>query len=258
MTYTNTGLKPPLFDTIDRFTIIELKRERLKDEKDRAAVENEYDYYKCVLDAYRDEAVPIKAEWLESIKEINARIWDVEADIRNARRNNLTNEEVGVLAVRLRDLNDERTKRRDNIMIQIPMDFYETGQTIGNASLKLPLHETIDRATISRLKVERLSNPNNAELLRKELLFYEKVLDQHRKDGLVIKQEWIDGMYDINRRVWDRESAIRQGRENEYGLEEMGRRTLELREMSKERVAWKNKVATEAGSRFYEVKTETV
>ena len=65
-------------------------------------------------------------------------------------------------------------------------------------------------------------------------------------------------MLDMNGRVWDKEGAIRQGREGEFGLEERARRTLELREMSEERVSRKNAIAAAIGSAIYEVKTETI
>ncbi len=195
------------------------------------------------------------------MKDINAEIWDVETNIRNGKRNNLTFEEVGRLAVQLRDLNDIRGKKKTGIMEEISIDFFEIPpkQALDtDTSLKLPLHETVDRVTITELYLERLPEHPNRRGIERELAFYLRVLDAYRAhDGVEISEKWLRGMKDINGRVWDREAAIRQGREKEFGLEEMGRRTLELRDLSKERVAWKNMIAQAVGLDFYEVKTET-
>ena len=262
MRYINSSLKVPLLDAIDRFTIIELKSERLRDEKDRGAVQNEYDFFKKTLDAYRTEGVTIKDEWLRKMRDINAKIWDVESDIRNGRRNNLNNEAVGHLAVKLRDLNDVRGKERAAMVEEIQDDFYELPPALvpgADTSLKLPLHEAIDRLTIAELKVQRLAKDKNLPSFERERAFYARVLDSYRADdGVDIKDGWLESMRDMNGRVWDEESAIRQGREKEFGLEAMGSRTLMLRDMSKERVGRKNKIAAEAGSNFYEVKTEVI
>ena len=260
MTYINSGLKVPLLDAIDRFTIITLKSERLNDEKDRPAVATELDFFNRTLDAYRREGVAIKNEWIEKMRDINAQIWDVESDIRNARRNNLSDEAVGHLAVKLRDLNDIRGAEVKKMRAEINDDFFTLPPTLDPAvdtSLKLPLHEAIDRLTIAELKLERLKNDPGYDTFTREHAFWKRVVEAWGTE-VPIKDEWIASMKEWNGNVWDKESAIRQGREKEFGLEEMGARTLYLREMSKERVARKNKIASESGSVFYEVKTEVI
>jgi len=252
MKYVNNSLTVPLLDALDRFSIIEIKRERLRNESDRKAVENEYLFYSRVLEHYRVNGVILEDEWMANLKEVNQRLWDVEAQIRTARERGLSPEEVGELAVKLRDCNDERSRLRSSLEKKLDFDPYEIGEgPRGETSLKLPLHEAIDRFTICELKLERLpENPAH----KKEYDFYKAVLDAFRKESVELKNEWFSGLKEINSRVWDMEGAIRARREAEYGLAEMGRRTLELRKIGAERVVFKKKIAQSAGSDFYEVK----
>ena len=57
MKYVNNSLTVPLLDALDRFSIIEIKRERLRNESDRKAVENDYLFYSRVLEHYRVSGV---------------------------------------------------------------------------------------------------------------------------------------------------------------------------------------------------------
>lgn len=52
--------------------------------------------------------------------------------------------------------------------------------------------------------------------------------------------EMIDRLSITNLKIWHLEEAIRQGREGELGLEEVGRRALEIRSLNAERVALVN------------------
>lgn len=259
MHYINKDLKVPLFDAIDRMSIMMLKRDRLRDEKDRTSVENEYVFYQKVLDSYRnDDGIEVKQEWIDNMKGINAQIWDVEADIRLNKKKGLALDAVGRLWLKLRDFNNIRNSVKDTIMSEINIDFYEVPEhTVSGSSLRLPLHETIDRLTVSMLKTERLREDKNYPSFEKEYAFYKKILDSYRNDGIEIKEEWITGMKEINGTVWNMESDVRQGREQGSTEEDLGRRVLELRELSKIRVAHKNKIAEAVGLNFYEVKTET-
>ncbi len=257
MKYINKDLKVPLLDAIDKYTIIQLKHERAETPENRQSIANETAFWEGVLDSYRRDGIPVKDEWIAVMKEINGRLWDVEEAIRNAKKNKLSNEEVGKLAVQLRDTNDERVKKRARMVAELDNDFFETGDEISpHTPYKLPLHETVDRLTITMLKLERLKDDKNYASFQREHDFYSKVIDAFRRDGIDVKDEWIADMKKANGRVWDRESAIRQGREAEFGLEEMGRRTLELRDIQmQERIPAKNRVALEIGAPFYEIKT---
>src|SRR3989344_5178729 len=258
MQYRNQDLKVPLLDAIDKYTIILIKHERAETDQNRQSIGNETAFWEGVLDAYRKDGVEVRDEWIQTMKDVNEKLWDVEEEIRNAKKNKLSNEEVGKLAVQLRDSNDERVAKRAKMVEALGNDFFDTGDEIpADTPHKLPLHETIDRLTITALKLERLKGNKNYESFQREYDFYSKVVDAFRKDGINVQQQWIDDMKAANGRVWDRESAIRQGREAEFGLEEMGRRTLELRDIQmQERIPAKNRVAFAIKAPFFEVKTK--
>lgn len=257
--YLNAFLKVPLPDALDRFTIISLKRDRLAGGLDTSVIQNEYAFYEKVLESYCTEGFVIKDEWVTRMLDANAALWDVESEIRKSRKNALTDEAVGRLAIRLRDSNDFRTNELNEIAETIAVDFYATADELpapGTATLKPPLHETIDRLTTLMLKNERLPDSASRDAAETQGGFYKKVLASYVRDGTRVEEEWFTSLKEINGRVWDKESAIRQGREKELGLEEIGRRTLQLRELSKERVAYKRKIAEAGGLAFYEIKQE--
>ena len=122
--------------------------------------------------------------------------------------------------------------------------------------MEMPLAEVIDRYTIVRLKKERLTPEQRiAEpFLEKEFAAYGAAIEEFRGRGVNVKQEWLDKLYEINKKCWDMEAAIRQGKEGILGLEEVGRRTLILRDFNKERNAVKNQITMETGLGFPEIK----
>ena len=116
--------------------------------------------------------------------------------------------------------------------------------------MEIPLSEVLDRMSILKLKIERIGEPHLIE----EMETYEKALKEFELKGVIIKQEWIDELYNINSQIWDLESDIRKGKEGELGLEEVGRRAIMIRDKNKLRVGMKNKIVEETGLGFKDVK----
>ena len=54
--------------------------------------------------------------------------------------------------------------------------------------------------------------------------------------------ELVDRLVIVNNRIWHLEADIRKGKEGLLGLEEVGRRAIEIREHNAERVALKNEL----------------
>jgi len=54
--------------------------------------------------------------------------------------------------------------------------------------------------------------------------------------------ELIEKLFIVSNRIWLLESDIRQGKEKELGLEEVGRRALAIRDLNKQRIAYKNAI----------------
>lgn len=66
----------------------------------------------------------------------------------------------------------------------------------------------------------------------------------------------IDRLCIANIKISILESDIRQGKEDELGLEEVGRRALEIRDINRERVALKNTLKEIFGDGFKDIKVK--
>lgn len=110
--------------------------------------------------------------------------------------------------------------------------------------MNISIGDIVDRFTICMLKSERLKLDNSKEikLLSNEMSQY------HGLD------ESISNLYEINGRIWDLESDIRKGNEKNLGLEEIGRRALQIRDLNSKRIDIKNKVNSKYNEGFIEIK----
>lgn len=104
----------------------------------------------------------------------------------------------------------------------------------------MDIGEVADRYTINKLKNERLG-------LTIDLSEYEEELERYEIN------EQVNRLYEINGKIWDLESDIRKGKEGELGLEEVGRRAIQIRIYNGERISVKNEIAEVLGG-FIEVK----
>ena len=111
--------------------------------------------------------------------------------------------------------------------------------------LPYPIAEVADRYTICKLKHERVEG----EDLSVQLLQLRLELEKYT--GM---QSYVDRLYKINGECWDMESDIRKGKEGLLGLEEVGRRTLTLRDKNKIRVGIKNEIVRNFGEGFEDIK----
>ena len=68
--------------------ILTLKLNGVPSEEYRRLLEKEYDFYTKVVDAYREDGVNVKDEWIEALKEINGATWKMEIDITQGRKTN--------------------------------------------------------------------------------------------------------------------------------------------------------------------------
>lgn len=116
--------------------------------------------------------------------------------------------------------------------------------------MEMPLAEVIDRFVIVRLKMERIKTEDK----RDEYEHYKKVIENYKKQGFNIKDEWIDKLYEANRRIWDLEHDIRKGKEGMLGLEEVGKRAIKIREINKIRISIKNEIVEATNSGFKDIK----
>ena len=105
-------------ELVDRYSILLLKMERT----DLDVTQERLEYEKFVLhDTYADIRL-----WIEKLKVINGRIWDLESDIRRGKEKELGLEEVGRRALMIRDINNERVACKNEITTIYNEGFIET------------------------------------------------------------------------------------------------------------------------------------
>lgn len=100
--------------------------------------------------------------------------------------------------------------------------------------MQYPTPDLYDRYSIECLKRDR-AGANNAS----HIIALSNAIDERGR-----KQEFLDRLYDVNGLIWDLEAAIRQGKEGELGMEEVGRRALEIRNRNRLRILIKDEIAT--------------
>ena len=104
-------MEMPLSEIIDRFTIVRLKVERIKD----PALQKELATYAAAIQEYKHKGVVIDESWITQLYDINGKIWDLEFDIRRGQEGKLGLEEVGRRAIAIRELNKQRVAIKNNI-----------------------------------------------------------------------------------------------------------------------------------------------
>jgi|SRR3989344_7856478 len=110
-------MKMPLAEVIDRFSILKLKLERLAPQNKEldVIIRKEFEIYEGALREFKEEGINVKPEWIDKLHEINGRIWDLEADIRQGKEGMLGLEEVGRRALKIRNINGERIEMKNLI-----------------------------------------------------------------------------------------------------------------------------------------------
>jgi len=114
--------------------------------------------------------------------------------------------------------------------------------------LKLSIGDVLDRWTIAYLKGIRggVDTYEECESYREYCTSYnQKVI-----------ADTFSELLKHNGDIWTLESDIRKGKEGELGLEEVGRRALQIRDHNKLRIEVKNRVNAHCNEGFQEVKVK--
>ncbi len=112
--------------------------------------------------------------------------------------------------------------------------------------MKLSIGDIIDRWTIAYLKKDRAGIDTVQE--QYDYLEYCQKYDQ------TIISDYFKRLLTSNGAIWTLESDIRKGKEGELGLEEVGRRALQIRDINKERVQYKNELNERFNEGYKEIK----
>lgn len=140
-------MEMPLAEVIDRYSILKLKSERLVGQNNKelestikkefsalassqneglgTMIKKELSAYENVLEEFKNKGAIVKPEWIDKLYEINGRIWDLEADIRQGKEDKLGLEEVGRRALKIRGINRERIEVKNLITKESGSGFFE-------------------------------------------------------------------------------------------------------------------------------------
>ncbi len=96
-------------ELLDKISILEIKKEKIKDEKNLKFINDEYKILKAELD--QNIKTDEKLEKLfQSLKEINSKLWVIEDDKRLCEKNSDFGEKFIKLSRDVHFLNDDRAK----------------------------------------------------------------------------------------------------------------------------------------------------
>ena len=101
-------------ELLDKISILEIKKEKIKDPEKLKFINDEYDILKDQLNknVKSDEKLD---KLFQSLKEINAKLWIIEDDKRLCEKNSDFNEKFIKLSRNVHFLNDDRAKIKLNI-----------------------------------------------------------------------------------------------------------------------------------------------
>ena len=105
-------------ELIDKITILEIKLKNIKDEAKLANVRREYEILMATYRANITETEALRA-LIDELREANAKIWDIEDDIRDLERAKDFGERFVAVARSVYRSNDRRaaTKRKINELL---------------------------------------------------------------------------------------------------------------------------------------------
>ena len=114
-------------ELVDKLTILEIKKEKIKDPKKLSVIEKEYF---SLENSFKDK-IKLNSQIQElrnKLKKINQELWNIEDDIRFAEKNNNFNEKFIELARSVYKCNDKRAKIKLEINILTKSDITEIKQ----------------------------------------------------------------------------------------------------------------------------------
>ena len=115
----------PLPDLLDRISILELKVERIGEQTC-------IDEHNFLINALKDYTLHNANDYIKRLKEVNSNIWNLEADIRACKEEELGLEEVGRRAIQIRKLNKIRIGIKNEIVDQTNSGFKDIKMNHGS------------------------------------------------------------------------------------------------------------------------------
>jgi hypothetical protein len=119
----------------------------------------------------------------------------------------------------------------------------------------LPELELIDRLCIARIKYERTTGGNQAELD-----WYEARHQELRARLTTAQSETLEyniaEITKIHNKIWDLEWQLKSGVEHLLPMDEIGRRAIAIRDWNNRRITYKNSIAELFALKMREIKTD--
>lgn len=112
--------------------------------------------------------------------------------------------------------------------------------------MMFPIIELVDRYCIAKVKQSMTGNAN-----AEEIEFYTVQLAHY--DVSKISTE-LQQLIDIHKTIWNLESDLKSGTEENLPLEEIGRRAIEIRNWNNKRISLKNIMSEKLGCSVREIK----
>lgn len=110
-------------EIVDKITILEIKKQNIKDPEKILNIEKEYNYLKSIVLKINVTEIDYK-----KLFDINNELWFVEDLIRIKEKNKVFDDEFIELARRVYFLNDSRAELKKNINIKTKSNFVEEKQ----------------------------------------------------------------------------------------------------------------------------------
>jgi hypothetical protein len=101
-------------ELFDKYTILQIKQERISDLNKRNMVQTELAYIKPFIDKYN-----LDISLIEELKTINEILWDVEDKLRDKEKHNAFDEEFIQLARSVYITNDKRSETKNKINLKL-------------------------------------------------------------------------------------------------------------------------------------------
>jgi hypothetical protein len=104
----------PLSEFLDRFSVISIKLERIKDENKIKIINEEFSRLISVINMYELNHLLLTPQYFK-IKEINEKLWDLEDDVRTLIKNNQYDELYIRVTKEIHATNNQRVKAKNEI-----------------------------------------------------------------------------------------------------------------------------------------------
>ena len=120
----NVNVEISIGEFFDKITILEIKRERIKDADKLENINNELDALNALLQTLPFSRADV-ADDVNELKAINEKLWVIEDDIRDKEAAKTFDQEFVDLARSVYITNDRRSEVKRNINIRLGSSFIE-------------------------------------------------------------------------------------------------------------------------------------